>query len=326
MGAPGFGCQFLTKCISFIAIMCARVSRQPRLSTPVASISVRPDPVLAAAQRTALRRVHEGEPTSAWRESVAESGEGRARDSENREGLDMNSFRITRTIVSPALVLASLALALPLASQAAGSTRQTEPGTPLATTGTVGRVTGTTAVLEGSVDPRTYTTTYYFQYGPTSAYGQQTATGTLPGGSTATAMVKISGTAAGFLPGYHYRLVASNEKSTAGPTFGRDRTYTLKTTRKKSEFVLPKTFPATPLGGTFVLAGTLTGTGSANRASCCSRAPTPTRRRTRTSADRSSQAPPAPSRSTSRTSRRAPSSAWPPSRRRPSSASSCRSR
>jgi hypothetical protein len=186
----------------------------------------------------------------------------------------MNSHRITRTIISPALVLASLALALPLASQAA-NTRQTTPGPPLVTTGAVGRVTGTTAVLEGSVDPRTYTTTYYFQYGPTSAYGQQTATGTLPGGSTATATVKVSETASGFLSGYHYRLVASNEQSTAGPTFGHDHTYTLKTTKKKSEFVLPKTFVPTPLGGTFVLTGSLTGTGNADRAIVLQQSPYP---------------------------------------------------
>jgi hypothetical protein len=183
----------------------------------------------------------------------------------------MNSFRITRTIVSPALVLACLALALPLASQAA-NTRQTMPGAPLVTTGAVGRVTGTSAVLEGSVDPRTYTTTYYFQYGPTSAYGQQTATGTLPGGSTATSTVKISETATGFLPGYHYRLVASNE---IGKKEGNDHTYTLKTTKKKSEFVLPKLFAPTPLGGTFVLTGTLTGTGNAYRAIVLQQSPYP---------------------------------------------------
>jgi hypothetical protein len=186
----------------------------------------------------------------------------------------MNSFRINRTIVSPALVMASLALALPLAS-AAASTHQTTPGSPLASTGIVGRVTGTAAVLEGSVDPRTYTTTYYFQYGPTSAYGQQTDTGTLPGGSNATSMVKISETAAGFLPGYHYRLVASNEQSTAGPTFGHDRTYTLKITKKKNGFVLPKSFAPTPLGGTFVLTGTLTGAGNGDRAIVLQASPYP---------------------------------------------------
>jgi hypothetical protein len=183
----------------------------------------------------------------------------------------MNNFRITRKIVPPALVLASLALALPLASQAANG-RQTTPGAPLVTTGAVGRVTGTTAVLEGSVDPRTYTTTYYFEYGPTSAYGHLTAVGTLPGGSTATAIVKVSETATGFLPDWHYRLVASNE---IGKKDGNEHTYTLKTTKKKSEFLLPKTFLPTPLGGTFVLTGTLTGTGNGDRAIVLQESPYP---------------------------------------------------
>jgi hypothetical protein len=173
----------------------------------------------------------------------------------------MNSFRITRTIVSPALAVASLALALPLAVQAASGPRSTMPGPPLVSTGAVGRVSGTTAVLGGTVDPRTYATTYYFKYGPTSAYGQQTESGTLPAGSTVTA--KVSETATGFAPNDHYVLVATNEKGTKA---GRDRIYTLEPSKKKSEFVLPKSFAPTPLGGTFVLAGTLTGAGDAGRA------------------------------------------------------------
>jgi hypothetical protein len=174
----------------------------------------------------------------------------------------MNSFRITRTIVLPALALACLALALPLSSLAATGSRKATPGPPLVSTGAVGRVSGTTATLEGSVDPRQYATTYYFEYGATSVYGQVTASGTLPGGSTATAAIKVSETATGFLPGYHYRLVAFNEK---GKKVGEDRVYTLKST-KKNAFVLPKTFQPTPLGGTFVLTGTFTGTGNADRA------------------------------------------------------------
>ena len=64
------------------------------------------------------------------------------------------------------------------------------------------------------------------------------------------------------MPGYHYRLVAGNQD---GPKDGKDRIYAVTTTKKKSEFVLPKLFQPTTLGGTFVLSGTLTGTGNANR-------------------------------------------------------------
>jgi hypothetical protein len=172
----------------------------------------------------------------------------------------MNSNWIKRTLVLPIAAILCAALALPLVSQAATGSGRTTPGPPLVSTGSVARVSGTVATLDGTVDPRSYATTYYFQYGPTIAYGQQTASATLPAGSTAT--VKISATASGFLSDYHYRLVASNEKGTKD---GKDRTYTPTTTKKKkSEFVLPKTFQPTTLGGTFVLSGTLTGADGAN--------------------------------------------------------------
>jgi hypothetical protein len=76
----------------------------------------------------------------------------------------MRSFRIKRTSVLLVLALASLALALPLASQAA--TRASKPGKPNVSTGAVTHVSGTSGVFEGSVDPRSFATTYYFQYGP----------------------------------------------------------------------------------------------------------------------------------------------------------------
>lgn len=176
----------------------------------------------------------------------------------------MNSFRIKRTIVSSALALAGLALALPLASQAASE--KATPGIPLVKTRGVGRATATTVVLEGSVDPRTYATTYYFQYGPTTAYGKQTASGTLEGGPAATKTKRVNETATGLLAGYYYRLVATNA---AGTGEGLPVKYTpkpAKAIKKKSAFVLPKTFAPITLGGTFVLAGTLTGAGNAGRA------------------------------------------------------------
>jgi hypothetical protein len=172
----------------------------------------------------------------------------------------MMGFGIKRTWALQALALASLALALPLASQAATGSNETKPGSPLVSTGGVGHVSGTSAVLEGSIDPRTLPTTYYFKYGPTTAYGQQTTPASLPAGTT---RVKIDQAVTGFLSGYHYRLVASNAD---GPKEGRDRTYTTKVIKKKkSGFELPKSFEPTVFGGTFILSGTLTGTDSANR-------------------------------------------------------------
>jgi len=159
-----------------------------------------------------------------------------------------------------AALLSSLALTLPLASQAAtgNGTGTAGPGKPLVSTGGVSHVTSTSAALGGTVNPRTLATTYYFQYGPTAAYGLQTAPGTLPAGTSA--KVKVSLTASGILTGYHYRLVASNA---AGTTDGHDKTFSAK--KAKNGFVLPQAFAPTPLGGTFVLSGTLTGLGNANR-------------------------------------------------------------
>jgi hypothetical protein len=80
----------------------------------------------------------------------------------------------------------------------------------------------------------------------------------------------------GFLPGYHYRLVATNQEGTKS---GHERTFSPKTKikTKKDAFVLPKTFVATPVGGTFILSGTLTGTKNAGRAIVLQASPYPYR-------------------------------------------------
>ncbi|HSZ15208.1 MAG TPA: hypothetical protein VK790_14315 [Solirubrobacteraceae bacterium] len=183
----------------------------------------------------------------------------------------MSSFTIKRIAVSSALALAGLVLALPLVSLA-DSSRKTTEGPPLVSTGGVAKVIGTTATLEGSVDPRTLVTSYYFEYGPTGTYGQVTPTVTLnpPAAGSGAVSIKVEQTATGLLVGYHYRLVATNAKGTGQ---GHDRTYTIKS--KKSGFTLPKLFQPTPLGGTFVLSGTLTGTSNANRAIVLQASPYP---------------------------------------------------
>jgi hypothetical protein len=185
----------------------------------------------------------------------------------------MRSYRIKHMTILPALALASLALALPLTSQAASS--PSEPAAPSVSTGGVGTVTGTSAVLQGSVNPHTLATSYYFKYGPTIAYGEQTAAGTVPGGPSAIDTVKVSATATGIQPSWHYLLVAINAD---GPKEGHDRLFSIKATTKKTKkpgFVLAKSFPPTPLGDAFVLDGTLTGAGNANRAIVLQASPYP---------------------------------------------------
>jgi hypothetical protein len=183
----------------------------------------------------------------------------------------MRSLTSKRMTAVQALGLTSLALALPLASQAASNA--SSPGPPLVSTGMFTHANGSSAVLEGSVNPRTLATTYYFQYGPTTAYGSQSTPASLPAGGTT--KVKVSRAVTGILLGYHYRLVATNADGTKD---GHDRVLNLKKKQvRKSGFVLPSAFAPTPVGGTFVLSGTLTGLGNANRAIALQASPYPYR-------------------------------------------------
>jgi hypothetical protein len=169
----------------------------------------------------------------------------------------MRSSAIKRATILQTLALTGLALALPLASQASKGTPKAGP--PIVATGGVGRVTGSSVALHGTIDPHGTATTYYFQYGPTVAYGSQTTTASLPAGF---ARVKVTQTVNKLLQGYHYRLVASNEHGSAN---GKDRAFTKAPTVQKNRFVLPTSFAPTALGGTFIFSGTLTGTGNAGR-------------------------------------------------------------
>jgi hypothetical protein len=85
-------------------------------------------------------------------------------------------------------------------------------------------VTATTAQLQGGVYPNGSSTTYWWEYGTTTSYGQ--ATSHLPAGA-GTAPVTVAGALTGLAPGtnYHYRLVAQNAHGT-GPMYGYDFTFT----------------------------------------------------------------------------------------------------
>ena len=93
------------------------------------------------------------------------------------------------------------------------ATVATQPATGLSNT--VGQ-------LNGTVNPNSSLTTYYFQYGPTTNYGTTTPATSLPVVST---NVVVSETISGLSPGsvYHFRLVATNN---AGIVFGLDRLFT----------------------------------------------------------------------------------------------------
>ena len=85
-------------------------------------------------------------------------------------------------------------------------------------------VTATTAQLQGGVYPNGNPTTYWWEYGTTTAYGQATAH--FPAGA-GTAPFAVAGALTGLAPSttYHYRLVAQNQQGT-GPMYGYDFTFT----------------------------------------------------------------------------------------------------
>ena len=119
----------------------------------------------------------------------------------------------TRVLLVPAAVM-SIALATGAIAVAASS--------PTVTTGTHSKVTDTSAVLHGSINPNGSATTYYFQWGLTDAYGLQSVAHSAGHGTKA---VAVTADATGLIPGtaYHYRLVATNA---AGTAVGADRTFT----------------------------------------------------------------------------------------------------
>jgi hypothetical protein len=89
---------------------------------------------------------------------------------------------------------------------------------PEANTGLAATIDATSAVLNGTVIPNGLTTTYYFEYGATAAYGLVTA------GRTTDADASVSETVSGLSADTtsHYRLVAANP---SGTSYGPDRSF-----------------------------------------------------------------------------------------------------
>lgn len=166
----------------------------------------------------------------------------------------MRNFRTNRVTVWHVLALASVAIALASAAPALSKTTAPKTGKPQISTGGVGH-----GQLNGSVNPNGFATAYYFQYGPTTAYGSQTPTVNLAAGTT---IVKVGQTVNGLLPGYHYRLVASNQD---GQSVGKDKA--VGSSQKRLKFIFAKIKGSGRLAGyrgTYILNGTLTGLGNGN--------------------------------------------------------------
>jgi hypothetical protein len=101
-------------------------------------------------------------------------------------------------------------------------------GKPFAETKQASSVTKTGATLRGLVNPEGSETKYYFEYGPTTAYGSKTAEVSAGAGTgnveESKAITGLEGEAL-----YHYRIVATNAKGTSdGPDMEVTTPWTLQ--------------------------------------------------------------------------------------------------
>ena len=157
------------------------------------------------------------------------------------------------TLAAIATIAAPAALG-PLAGEAGAAVTL-----PTVHTGKAANVSYGSATLEGSVTPNGGDTSYYFQYGLTTAYGGQTA---IADAGSGTGNVNVNLPVTGLQPHsvYHYRLVAVNS---AGPVIGGDRT--LLTRKVPLTLQILSSPNPVVFGGTVTVQGTLSGTGNGNR-------------------------------------------------------------
>ncbi len=156
---------------------------------------------------------------------------------------------IRRSVLAVAAAVA-LAMIAPAVAAAAA---------PTASTGGAAQVTITTATLTGTVNPRGVSTSYYFQYGTTTAYGSRTPS-TAAGNGTANVAAAAQIGGLGPHTKYHYRLIAHNAD---GTTAGNDRNFT--TPKQPLGLTLAATPNPVVFGAPTTLAGTLSGTGNSGR-------------------------------------------------------------
>jgi hypothetical protein len=122
-----------------------------------------------------------------------------------------------RTLVATVLTFVLVPSA---AAAAAGTSAAAAAAAPSATTNGA-TAHPTTATLYGTVNPNGAATNYYFEYGPTTAYGATSQTESAGSGKKA---LNVHIGVADLTPGtYHYRIVATND---AGTATGADRTFT----------------------------------------------------------------------------------------------------
>jgi hypothetical protein len=127
--------------------------------------------------------------------------------------------------------------------------------TPVVTTASAAKITTSTAVLQGTVNPRGAATDYTFNYGPTPSYG--TATIARSAG-TGNRPVQVTARVTGLLPGtvYHFQIAGL---SAAGGATGADAAFRTKGTP-------PSAVVTGPPGPVFKQQALITGTVNPNGA------------------------------------------------------------
>lgn len=154
---------------------------------------------------------------------------------------------VQRRFLPLMIVAAVIACAIPQAASAAA-----KPGV---STGGTSNVVQQSARIAGTVDPNDATTSYWFQYGTSTAYGSATPALSLSGDGNKAVSVDLTGLTPNTR--YYYRLVASNG---LGQTLGAGRSFV--TLKQPLGISLAATPNPVPFGSLATLAGQVTGTGS----------------------------------------------------------------
>jgi hypothetical protein len=113
-----------------------------------------------------------------------------------------------------------------VATNSAGTTNGadgilTTSSAPQAVTGSATGISSTSATLNGTVNPSSRATTWFFEYGTSTSYGTKTATKDA-GSGTSNVAVSAQVTALKSGTTYHFRLVATSD---AGTSRGSDQTF-----------------------------------------------------------------------------------------------------
>lgn len=124
------------------------------------------------------------------------------------------------------------------------------PPPPGVATGPATQLGSTFATVTGVVNPNRGTTSWAFQYGPSTSYGAQTFGGVVPGG---TAPIEVSSPLRQLEPGaiFHYRLIALHGTSIA--SYGNDQTFMTFPAVRPVPAMQARTRPRHPLRKPFVL-------------------------------------------------------------------------